>query len=178
MSTTVEVSHEYDHPVETVHEAFTDPDFYLAKFEGIGARDVEVVAAGEDDGVFTIETRREVPLEVPAALKTFLGVWTTVIQTEEWVEGEDGEYLNDLEISSEGVPARMSGSMRLYGAEGGGCVNEVSITIECGIPIVGRRLEAFIAGNTEDQLDEEYEFIRAYLDEFAGEDEDDGDYED
>lgn len=175
MSTTVDVIHEYDYPVETVHAVFTDPDFYIAKFEGIGARDVEVTAAGEDDGVFTIETRREVPLEVPAALKTFLGEWTTVIQTEEWVEGGDGEYLNQLEISSDGVPARMTGSMRLYEAEGGGCVNEVSITIECGIPIVGRRLESFIAGNTGDQLEDEYEFVRAYLDDL---DEEDNDYED
>lgn len=177
MSTTVEVSHEYDYPLETVHAAFTDPDFYIAKFEGTGARDVEVIAAGDEDGVFTIETRREVPLEVPAALRTFLGEWTTVIQAEEWVEGEEGEFLNELEISSEGVPARMSGSMRLYGAEGGGCVNEVRITIDCGIPIVGRRLESFIAGNTEDQLEDEYEFIRAYLDELDEQAEED-DYED
>ncbi|MDH4032115.1 MAG: DUF2505 domain-containing protein, partial [Chromatiales bacterium] len=104
MTTSVEVSHEYAHPIETVIGAFTDPDFYLHKFEGIGARDVEVLASDDDGDVFSVETRRDVPLEVPAALKKLLGSWTTVIQNEEWVEGEDDEYLNELQINSEGVP--------------------------------------------------------------------------
>ena len=91
MTTSVEVSHEYAHPVETVIGAFTDPDFYLQKFEGVGARDVEVLASGNEEGVFSIETRRDVPLDVPGALKTFLGAWTTVIQNEDWIEGEEGQ---------------------------------------------------------------------------------------
>jgi hypothetical protein len=163
MSTTVEASHEYDHPIETVIGAFTDPEFYLEKFEGVGARDVEVLASSDEDGVFTIETRREVPLDVPGALKTFLGSWTTVLQNEEWVEGEDGQYLNEIEINSEGVPALITGTMTLIPTEGG-CVNEVVMEIDCRIPLIGRKLESFVADSTAEQLDAEYEFIQSYLD--------------
>ncbi|MGB5209355.1 MAG: DUF2505 domain-containing protein [Gammaproteobacteria bacterium] len=165
MSTSVEAIHEYDHPVEKVFAAFTDADFYLAKFEGIGAREVEVIACSESDGVFSIEISREVPLDVPAALKAVLGSWTTVIQNEEWVEGENDDFLNELDISSEGVPAKITGTMVLYGNENGGCVNEVTICIDCSIPLVGGRLEKFVAENTNEQLDAEYEFIQEYLDE-------------
>ncbi|UCC15124.1 MAG: DUF2505 domain-containing protein [Gammaproteobacteria bacterium] len=164
MTTSVEVSHEYAHPIETVIGAFTDPDFYLQKFEGIGARDVEVLASDSADGVFTIETRRDVPLDVPGTLKTLLGSWTTVIQNEEWVEGEDGEYLNELEINSEGVPAVVTGSMTLIPTDEG-CINEVVIDIACSIPLIGRKLEGFVAESTDAQLDAEYEFIQEYLDE-------------
>jgi len=163
MSTTVEAIHEYDHPVEKVFAAFTDPDFYLAKFEGIGAREVEVIACSDVDGVFSIETTREVPLEVPAALRAVLGSWTTVIQNEEWVEGENEDFLNELDISSEGVPAKITGTMVLYAVEGGGCANEVTIRIDCSIPLVGGRLEKFVAENTSEQLDAEYEFVQDYL---------------
>lgn len=163
MSTTVEAVHEYDHPVEKVFSAFTDPDFYLAKFEGTGAREVEVVACSDEDGVFSIETSREVPLEVPSALKAVLGDWTTVVQNEEWVEGDDGEFLNELDITSEGVPARITGNMTLYGTDDGGCVNEVTIRIDCGIPLLGGKLEKFVAANTRDQLEAEYEFVQEYL---------------
>lgn len=164
MTTSVEVSHEYAHPIETVIGAFTDPDFYLHKFEGIGARDVEVLASDDDGDVFSVETRRDVPLEVPAALKKLLGSWTTVIQNEEWVEGEDGEYLNELQINSEGVPAVVTGSMTLIPTDDG-CINEVVIEITCNIPLIGRKVEAFVADNTEELLDAEYEFIQGYLDE-------------
>lgn len=163
MSTTVEASHEYEYPIETVMEVFRDPDFYLEKFEGVGARNVEVLASSDEDGVFAIETQREVPLDVPAALKTLLGSWTTVIQNEEWVEGEDGEYLNELEVNSEGVPAIITGSMRLVPTDQG-CVNEVVMEIDCSIPLVGRKLERFVADSTEEQLEAEYEFVQEYLD--------------
>jgi uncharacterized protein YndB with AHSA1/START domain len=164
MATTVEAVHEYDHPVESVFEAFTDPEFYLAKFSGVGARNVEIIASGNEDGVFSVETSREVPPDVPGALKTLLGAWTTVIQNEEWIEGEEDEYLNELNIDSEGVPALLTGTMILYSSDDG-CVNEVVMSIDCRIPLVGKKLERFIADSTAEQLAAEYEFIREYLEE-------------
>jgi hypothetical protein len=162
MATTVEAVHEYDHPVDTVFEAFTDPEFYLAKFSGVGARNVEIIASGNEDGVFSVETSREVPLDVPGALKSLLGAWMTIIQNEEWIEGEEDEYLNELNIDSEGVPALLTGTMTLY-PSGDGCVNEVVMRIDCKIPLVGRKLEHFIADSTAEQLAAEYEFIQEYL---------------
>ena len=163
MSTSVEAVHDYDHPIDTVIRVFTDPEFYLEKFEGVGAREVEVLATRDEDGVFTIETRRDVPLQVPAALKTLLGSWTTVFQNEEWIEGDDGEFLNQIEINSEGVPALITGRMTLSPAEAG-CVNQVVMEIDCRIPLVGRKLERFVAESTREQLEAEFEFIRGYLD--------------
>ncbi|MGB5622703.1 MAG: DUF2505 domain-containing protein [Gammaproteobacteria bacterium] len=165
MSTTVEAVHEYDHPVEKVFAAFTDPDFYLAKFEGIGSRHVEVIACSDEDGVFSIETSREVPLDVPSALKAIVGAWTTLIQNEEWVTGDDDDFLNELDMTSDGMPAKMSGNMVLYATEDGGCVNEVTIRIDCSIPLLGGRLEKFIGESTREQLQAEHDFIQAYLDE-------------
>lgn len=164
MSTTIEAIHEYDQDLETVYGEFTNPDFYVAKFEGVGARDVEVVASSDRDGVFTIETSREVPLEVPGPLRSLLGGWTTIVQTEEWTETEDGEYVNTLDITSDGVPASMCGAMRLYATDRG-CANEVTITIDCSIPLVGGRLERFVGATTAEQLDEEYAFVKAWLEE-------------
>ena len=164
MSTTIEAVHEYASDVETVYAAFTDPDFYVAKFEGVGASAVEVLSSSDEDGVFTVETTRDVPLDVPGALKSFLGGTTTVIQNEEWTETEDGDYVNDLVMTSDGVPANMSGTMRLYATDDG-CVNEVAITIDCKIPLVGGKLEKFVGGSTSEQLADEYEFIQQYLEE-------------
>lgn len=167
MSTSVKAVHEYEHPVETVYAAFTDPEFYIAKFEGIGHRDVEVLTSSDADGVFAVETSREVPLDVPGALKALLGGWTTVIQNEEWIEGEDDQFLNELDISSASVPAKMTGTMVLYAAEDGGCVNEVTITIDCSIPLLGGKVERFVADTTDEQLEAEYDFIQEYLDDLA-----------
>ena len=162
MTVTVRARHEYSHPVETVWSVFTTPEFYQEKFEGVGARDVEVLSSDSEEGEFTVETRRDVPLDVPAMLKTILGEWNTMFQTEHWAEGAQGEYLNELEMSGEGVPADMHGTMVLRPTKQG-CVNEGEITIKAHVPLVGRKLEEFVARGAEAQLAAEYEFIRKYL---------------
>jgi hypothetical protein len=164
MSLTVRARHEYRHPLRTVWEAFTDPEFYQAKFEGIGHRKVEVVSSAHDGDGFTIETSREVPVDVPAVLRSMLGEWNTLLQSEHWVEEGKGVYTNELQIEARGVPASMSGTMRLS-AQGKGCVNEVAITIRASVPLIGGKMEKFVARDTEGSLAAEYEFIQAYLEE-------------
>ena len=164
MSITVRARHEYGHPVRKVWQAFTDPEFYQAKFEGIGHRSVEVVSSEHGEDGFTIEVSREVPVEVPAMLRNMLSEWNTLLQSEHWVEEGKGRYANELQIEARGVPANMSGTMKLT-AQGQGCVNEVAITIRASVPLIGGKLEQFVARDTEETLAAEYEFIREYLEE-------------
>ena len=166
MSVTVEARHDYDFDLETVIEAFTDPEFYEAKFEGVGARKVEVLSSDQDDDVFTVETRRDVPLEVPGFLKKVLGEWNTMLQSERWARDDEPNGLNEPDTSGERVPAKMTRTIsRTPPAEG--CLNEVAIPINAPDPHLGGKLEAFIAESTAENLAAEYEFIQAYLEELA-----------
>ena len=163
MSVTVRARHQYHHPVKKVWAAFSDPEFYQAKFEGIGHRDVEVISTEHDDDGFSIELSRQVPVEVPGVLRGMLGEWNTLLQHERWTEEGKGVYSNELHIEARGVPAAMSGVMKLS-ASGKGCVNEVAITIRASVPLIGGKLEQFVARDTEATLAAEYEFIQGYLD--------------
>ncbi len=163
MSVTVRARHEYRHPVKKVWGAFSDPEFYQAKFEGIGHRNVEIVSTESDEEGFSVEVSREVPLEVPGFLRSMLGEWNTLLQNERWTESGKGVYTNELEIEARGVPALMTGTMTLS-AKGKGCVNEVAITIRASVPLIGGKLEQFVAKDTEATLAAEYEFIQGYLD--------------
>jgi hypothetical protein len=163
MSVTVRARHEYRHPLKKVWAAFSDPEFYQAKFEGIGHRNVEVVSTENDADGFSIEVSREVPLDVPGFLRSMLGEWNTLLQNERWTEGAKGEYTNELEIEARGVPALMTGTMRLSG-KGKSCVNEVAITVRANMPFIGGKLEQFVARDAGATLAAEYEFIRDYLD--------------
>ena len=163
MSVTVRARHEYRHPVRKVWAAFSDPEFYQAKFEGIGHRNVEVVSTDSDGDGFSIEVSREVPLDVPGFLRGMLGAWNLLLQNERWTEAGKGVYTNELEIEARGVPAAMTGTMRLS-ASGKGCVNEVAITIRAPVPLIGGKLEQFVSRDTEATLAAEYAFIQDYLD--------------
>lgn len=155
----VTATHRYDCSIDELYELFTQKQYYLDKFDACGAKNVEILEAADTDEGFVVESQREVPADVPGVLKSFLGEWNTITQSEVW-DGEPGdEYYNDFEIAAEGVPVEMTGTMNLM-PDGDGCVNEIEIDISCAIPLVGKKLAQFVASDTEKTLAAEYAYTK------------------
>lgn len=155
----VSATHRYSCSIDELFELFTSKQYYLDKFSACGARNVSIEEAADTDEGFVLESVREVPADVPGVLKSFLGDWNTIRQSEVW-DGEAGdEYYNDFEITAEGVPVEMLGTMNLT-PDGDGCVNDIEIEIKCAIPLVGKKLAQFVASDTEKTLAAEYEYTR------------------
>lgn len=157
----VRVENHYDHGLEEVYAAFREPDFYVAKFEGIGDREIEIIESGEDDDGFWIEFERMVPADAPGMLKKLIGDWNQMGQTENWSADGDG-YRNDLELHTHGVPLNIDGTMLLTGDDES-CVNRIEMRLSSSVPLLGGHLEKFAATRTKKGLDDEYDFIRAFL---------------
>lgn len=157
----VTASHKYSADIADLYAAFCKADFYKKKFAAVGARDIQILEKKKRGETFSISTQREVPSDVPGMLRKFVGEWNTIIQSESWEPDDDG-YFNQIEIESEGVPASIEGTMSLQPA-GNGCVNKLSFEIDCAIPLVGRKLENFIAKDMEKVLASEYKFIKSYV---------------
>jgi hypothetical protein len=154
--------HQYDHAVESVFQFFHDPNAVKTKYETIGARNVEILDASEDGGVFTIKIQREVPADVPGVLQKFLGAWNKVVQTERWQTTADGGRTCDLDVDIAGVPVTVTGTMALQ-PRGEGCANDVRMKVTCGIPLVGKKLAEFVGGDTKKAMDSEYAYIKSHL---------------
>ena len=121
------------------------------------------VPVGGGCGEPQIEVHREVKADAPAVLQALIGEWNSLIQSETWQTEEVGEeYYNEFEIESEGTPVTITGTMTLSG-DSESCVNEVELTIRCGVPLVGRKVEEFVAKDSAKNLAAEYEFIQEYL---------------
>lgn len=160
--------HRYDQDVDTVFKNLTDPDFVKTKYEGIGARNVEIVKAAEDSGGRSMETKRELPANVPGLLSKFLGAWNRIEQTETWQGGAGAQRQAKMSINIVSLPLGLSVPVTVTGtqtlsADGGGCTNEVQMSVNCGIPLVGGKLADFVGGDIKRFMDEEYEFTRNYL---------------
>ena len=154
--------HHYQKGVAAVFKFFSDPDTIKTKYESIGARNIELLESDESDGTYSNKTQREVPSEVPGILQKFLGAWNKVVQTEQWKAQDDGSRACDLQIDVVGVPVKVAGTMNLR-PEGKGCVNEVSIKVTCGIPLIGGKLAGFVANDTKKNMDAEYDYISTHL---------------
>ena len=151
-------AHEYAHSTDTVFALITDRKEIKAKQKALGARDIRVEACDADEDGAVVRFVRELPADVPGFLSKFLQPWNTVEQSEHWNRLEGGEYEADLSIDVANVPVTVSGTLQLEPVEGG-CINHVRVTVDSGVPFVGKTLAEYVAKDCERIIAEEYEYI-------------------
>ena len=154
--------HEYAYSTATVFALFTDANEIAAKQEALGARDIRVEECETDADVTVVRFIRELPAEVPDLLSKFLQPWNTVEQSEQWQQFSSGLYRADLAIDIANVPVTIGGTLKLEPLDGG-CVNHVRVSINCGIPFVGKALVDLVARDCERLIADEYEYITERL---------------
>ena len=155
--------HEYLHSTDAVFALFTDRDAIIAKQEALGARNIRIEECETSADGAIVRFVRELPADVPGILSKFLQPWNTVEQTERWTSYADDVYQAELEIDIAGVPVTIEGTLELEPLDGG-CVNHVRMTIDCGIPFVGKTLAEFVAIDCKRLIADEYSYISERLD--------------
>ena len=159
----INVDHAYLHSTDAVFALFTDSKEIEAKQKALGARNVRIIDCSTDDGGATVRFIRELPAEVPGILSRFLQPWNSVEQSEDWHARDNESFECDLGIDIANVPVTVAGSLALKPTEDG-CVNQVRLVVECGIPFVGKTLAEFVAADCERLIALEYDYITARLD--------------
>lgn len=157
----VTAKHFYPFDIETLIRAFHEEADILAKLENSGAKDITLDIEDTDSG-FNVSIERSMPADVPSVLKSFLGEWNEVKQTETWTGSNDSGYRCDLTIDIEGVPVSIKGKLEITHADLI-TTNNIEFAVSAGIPLVGGQLEKFVVGNMEKSIAEEFEFIKAHL---------------
>jgi len=154
--------HSYTQDVDTVFKHFCDSAQVQSKHEALGARNINLAQFDAEETSLNVIIEREVPADVPKAMKKFLSDWNMVKQTEAWT-GTPGEgYKCNIEIDIHGVPVTIKGTMELT-AEGNGCVNDIFLDIKCGIPLVGKKLAELVGSQSKKSMREEYQQIQTEL---------------
>lgn len=154
--------HEYTSDTDAVLALFTDADEITSKQEALGARDIEVIECDRDADGANVRFVRELPADVPGILAKFLQPWNRIEQSEQWQDSGDGVYECDIEIDIANVPVTVEGTLKLVPVDGG-CVNQVRLNVECGIPFVGKTLAEFVTADCKRIVAEEYDYVSGRL---------------
>ncbi len=155
--------HAYAHSTDTVFSLFTDSKEIEAKQKALGARKIRVVNCERDSDGAVVRFVRELPAEVPGILSRFLQPWNTVEQSERWRSCDDDRFESDLTIDVANVPVTVRGTLELKPVDDG-CVNQVRLVVDCGIPFVGKSLAEFVAADCKRLMAVEYKYITDRLD--------------
>ena len=150
--------HEYAHDTDSLFALFIDAEEIEAKQEELGARNIRVEECESSDDGAIVRFVRELPAEVPGALKKFVQPWNTVEQREEWQVGGSGVYNADISIDIAGVPVTVTGTLKLEPTDRG-CVNHVRLRVNSGIPFIGKTLAEFVAKDCKRLIAAEYDYL-------------------
>lgn len=159
----IKVQHHYNTSVDALIDTFFDAKYVAQKFSELGNENVDVSFCdrGPSKGKISFSYAAQPSDNIPPALKSFASGATALTQTELW-KSQDAAWQCEYTVTLEGVPVDMSGSMCVKATDSG-CVNEVTLNIDCRIPILGTMIEEFITQDSEAQMQAEYQHTKAHL---------------
>ena len=148
-------THTFDAPIEAVWAMFSDPASHVAKFEGMGHREVEVTETENIDGTFTITVSRQVDFDLPGFAKKFLKPTQNIVSTDVWKAHSDGTYSGEWKAEAKGAPVDTNGTTRLS-PKGDKTEYELSFELKVNVPLVGGKIEKWAKGDAMKQIDDEF----------------------
>ncbi|MEZ5143337.1 MAG: DUF2505 domain-containing protein [Acidimicrobiales bacterium] len=159
----VKGSHTYAADVDAVVAMLGDRDATIAKYEGMGHREVQIERLDASDDAITIVSSRVVDADIPGFAKKVLKPTNTMHQTDEWRRKADGTWDGTFDVDVKGAPVHISGTMRLVPGDGD-TTHDVTIKVDVKVPLVGGKIADWAAKNdVKTTLDAEFAAGDTYL---------------
>ena len=155
--------YKYKKDADSVFRMFTDKAYFERKYAETTSS-FEVLEHAKDDARFQIKVKRVMPADVPVPgfAKKFLPGEMTVEQEDVW---DIATRTGTIHIDIHGAPVTVSAKMRLIdGAEGG--ENHVSWTIDCNVPLVGKKVARFVADDIQAKSPEDLRLSNEILQDY------------
>jgi hypothetical protein len=154
--------HPYSHSLDSVLRYFSESELLESKYQSLGATQIRIDAIEETDDGFYTKSRRNIAANVPVFLSSLLGSSNRLTQEERWYWLDDTSLRCELSVDISGVPIAIHGTMN-FRETPDGCENRVLIELITSIPILGKKLEKFIANDISKSIEAEYQVIKSNL---------------
>ena len=152
----------YAKDTETLFKVLTDESFLIKKFESTGAKNVSIPECGEKNDTFVITRKLDIPANPPGFAKKFVKAMNTVTATDTWHSYDGEKKTGKFTISIKGLPVSITGSLTLNPSKKG-CDYIVEFDAKVHIPLIGNKIAKLIESDTRSNLEMDYQFTKAYL---------------
>lgn len=156
----------YDAPAPVVFAMLTDPEFQEQRALAGNPLHAEAsVEPGPGDGA-TVTVSRRMAIDPPGFIKKFTGDELTITEIQQWRDSAGSLVVRDgvLIVEVADQPADVQGVLRIDEA-GEATTVTADAEIKVRVPLVGGKVESYIAGMLDKLLNHEEELGRAWLSE-------------
>lgn len=157
------VSTETTAEVPAVLAAFGKRDYWLARLAAYGGDSMSLDSlAVAVDGALAVATSQDLRHDmVPAVITRALPGATEILRTESW-RPVGGEVHGKVTITARGVPGSGAGVAVLEPVSGG-CRLNFSGTLQVRVPLVGGRIEKYIADLIVKEMPQMHQFTTEWI---------------
>jgi hypothetical protein len=163
MPRSVEASFEAAVAVERVQSAFGDRDYWLGR---IAAFDADITLDSflrDPEGVVTVTTTQDLRHEaLPGPLAKAYPGDLSLRRCETWTPIEDRKVAGDIKVAATGVPLSGSGTA-LLSTSGEGSRLTFAGSVRFSLPLVGGRIESYLAGQLVEGIAEILKFTTSWI---------------
>ena len=147
MPTSRKISYEYTSNPDGVAALLRDPDFLKRRSEAAGERNVQVRVEELPDGLHVM-VERDKEVDLPAFAKRMFNPQNRIVENTRWRrQGE--QWVGEYRVEIAGVPGEVRGKSTLVPSPSG-CRYESAFEVTSRIPIVGGKLEGWVADKLEE----------------------------
>jgi Protein of unknown function (DUF2505) len=167
MPRTFDMSFESPVTVEQVHSAFGTQDYWLARLAAFGGAKTLDSLLVDDDGTVTVTVTEDLRRGgLPRMLATLYRADLNIVSTEKWRPAEDSRLGGEISVAVNGAPGSGHGAAMLAPSGDGSRLN-LSATVEFNVPLVGGKIESYVAGQFADGFAEIHSFTTNWITERA-----------
>jgi hypothetical protein len=168
MPRSFDLSADYQFPVEQVHQAFSDEQYWLARLTDSGADDFALDSMNVNtDGSLEVATMQALRRDrLPALVTQFHRGDLRIVRHEKWSPVSGGQAHAVFSGAVPGAPVSVSGKGALEPTATGSRL-VFNVTVEVKVPLVGGKIEGFIGSQLAELVIAEQRFTSVWLAENA-----------
>jgi hypothetical protein len=160
MSTPRRFSYDYPRDAESLAALLQNPEFLRWRAETAGDTNVEVTIQQKADGIL-VRVARDREVQLPAFAKKMFGSVNRVVDETLW-NREGGQWVARYEIEIPGIPGEVKGKSAIV-PRASGCSFESAFEVTSRLPMLGSKVESFVADRIEETLRANAERNAQYL---------------
>jgi len=150
----------YTQDIDTVYRFVTDPENIKKRCEASGERNVRIEVE-EAGGTKIITSTREIDSDLPGFAKKLFNATNTIIERREWRDAGDKKTCKS-HIDVVGTPGKIDSNITISPG-GSGCTYDIEFEVTAKVPLIRKKLEAFIAKTTAEGMRDEHDFNQRAL---------------
>ena len=146
---------------DTVFAFVSDPEEVRKRSEAFGDRDIRIDVS-ESGGVKTVKNTRLVTQDIPGFMKKIFNPTNTVVDTKAWKD-EGAKKTGRLDVDVQGTPTELHGTITIE-PSGSGSTYRIDFDAKAKVPLIRKKVEAYVEQQSLAGMREEYEYNQKELD--------------